>query len=292
MVELRQKLKGDDMSQLMVCYFKVTREPQSTLFQRDFKTDIQEVINPDEKTVERYGRPWRFSQPEISNDYLSGKLGFIASGTATAPFYDEERHDFIQQTIDTPLTNFALWTLDLSKQILAFEIKPPDIKYQSFRGAFKGFLMKRPELGLVIEDFLETSTFLAWANEVKRVVYFKATLRLPNPNWSKVPKSIQDVLRKTEADKGKIELSKSKDSTGSLNINDTIIEDAITYGEYGYSDIYARGEKGERTFDSRRDSPSDQTDVGKDITGDEKEQIIKNMLEKFIARKYKNEESK
>ena len=289
MVELRQK-KGDDMPQLMVCYLKVAREPQSTFFQQDFKTDIQVVINPEEKTVERYGRPWRFSQPKTSNDYLSGKLGYIASGTETKPFYDEEHHDFVQQTVDTPLTNYVLWTLDLSKQILAVEIKPPDIKYHSFRGAFKGFLMKRPELGLEIDDFLETSTFLAWANEVKRVTSFKATLRLPNPNWSKVPKSIQDVLRKTEADKGKIELNKSKDSTNSLNINDTIIGDAIAYGEYGYSDIYARGEKGERTFDSRRDSPSDQTDVAKDITEDEKKEIITNMLEQFIARKYENED--
>ncbi|MFC2032722.1 hypothetical protein ACFLUS_05145 [Chloroflexota bacterium] len=290
MVELRQKLKGDYMSQLMVCFFKVARESQSTFFQRDFKTDIQEVINPDEKTVERYGRPWRFSQPKISNDYLSGKLGYIASGIATKPFYDEELHDFVQQTIDTPLTNFALWTLDLSKQILAFEIQPPDIKYQSFRGAFKEFLMKRPELGFVVEDFLETSTFLAWAKEVKRVTFFKATLRLPNPNWSKVPISIQDIIKKTEADKGKIELNKSKDSTDSLNIEAEIIGDAIKYGEYGYSDIYARGEKGERTFDSRRDSPSNQTDVDKDITEADKEEIITNMLEQFIARKYENED--
>ena len=196
------------MPRLMVCYFKFAREPQGTFFQRDFETDIQEVIDPEEKTVKRYGRPWRFSQPKISNGYLLGKLGYIASGTETKPFYDEQHHDFVQQTIDTPLTNFVLWALDLSKQILAFEIKPPDIKYHSFRGAFKGFLMKRPELGLEIEDFLETSTFLAWANEVKRVTSFKATLRLPNPNWSKVPISIQDFLRKTKADRGQIELIK------------------------------------------------------------------------------------
>lgn len=290
MIALRQKVRGsDEMPQLLVCYFKVGRELQSTIFQHDFETDIQEVINPDEKSVERYGRPWRFSQPKISNGYLYGKLGYVASGTETKPFYDEDRHDFIRQIIDTPLTNFVLWTLSFSEQILAFEIKPPDIKYQSFRGAFKGFLMKRPELGLVIEDFLEKSTFKAWANEVKRVTLFKATLRLPNPNWSKVPIGIQNIIRKTEADKGKIELVKNKDSADSLNTNDTIIEDAVTYGEYGYSDIYARGEKGERTFDSRKDSPSDQIDIDKDINDDAKAERITDMLKKFIARKFKNE---
>ena len=231
------------MPQMMLCYCRVARKPQRTLFQRDLESDIKEVINPEEKTVERYGRPWRFSQPKIKNNYLFGKLGYIASGMETKPFYDEERHDFIQQTIDTPQTKFVFWVFDLLKQILAFEIKPPDIKYQSFRGAFNGFLLKRPELGLVIEDFLETSRFKAWAEEVERVTLFKATLRLPNPNWSKVPKIIQDIIRKTKADKGKIELNKDKDSIDSLNINETIIEDAVAYGEHGYSDIYARGEK-------------------------------------------------
>ena len=164
MLELGQKLGGNDMPQMLVCDCKVARKPQGPLFQRDFKTDIHEVINPEEKTVERYGRPWRFSQPKIYNEYLFGKLGYIASGMETKPFYDEKQHDFIQQTIDTPLTNFVLWTIDLSKQILAFEIKPPDIKYQSFRGAFERFLAKRPDLSLEIEDFVETSKFIAWVN--------------------------------------------------------------------------------------------------------------------------------
>ena len=82
---------------------------------------------------------------------------------------------------------------------------------------------------------------------------------------------------------------KLKGSTDSLNTNETIIEDAVIYGEDGYSDIFARGEKGERaiTFDSRKSSPSDQVTIDKDITDNAKRKLIINMLGKFIVRKFK-----
>jgi len=276
------------MPQMLICYCKVARKPQGTFWQRDFKTDIQEIIDPD-KVIERYGRPWRFSQPKVYKEYLLGKLGFIASGIETKPFYDEKQHDFIQQTIDTPLTNFVLWAIDFTKQILAFEIKPPDIKYQSFRGAFEKYFAERPDIGLEIEDFVETSKFIAWVNDVERITLFKATLRVPNPKWSEHPKRIQDFLGNTHADKAKIELTKLKGSTDSLNTDKTIIEDAVVYGEDGYSDIYARGERGERvlTFDSRKSSPSDQMEIDKATTDDTKWKLVTDMLDKFIVRKFK-----
>ncbi|MFZ7134504.1 MAG: hypothetical protein ACOWWR_19335 [Eubacteriales bacterium] len=277
------------MPQLTVCFCKLARTVQATLFQSDFMTDIQKIINPDEKTVERYGRAWRFSKPKILDGYMYGELGYIAMGTEIKPFYDEEKQEFLQQTSNASLTNYVLWVLDLKYQTLAFEIKPPDIKYQSFKGAFECFLYKHLELGLRIEDFLEKSKFRAWADEVGRITSFRATLRLPNPNWSIVPKSIQDLIKDTNADKGKIELTKDKDSNDSLNTAETVIEDAVTYAEYGYSDILARGEKGKKPamFDSRRYSPTDQVDIVKGITENEKQKAIKNMLDKFITRKYK-----
>jgi len=277
------------MPQMMVCYSKLARRPQGMLWPSDFKADIQKVIDPEERSVKRYGRPWRFSQPKISDEYIFGKLGFIASGVETKPFYDEKKLDFIQQTIDTPLTNFALFAIDLSNHILAFEIKPPDIKYQSFRGAFEKFLSLHPSLNLEIEDFVEREKFIAWVDDVERITLFKATLRIPNPHWAGHPKWIQDFLRNTGADKGKIELDKSKDSTGSLKTKQTIIEDAVKYGEDGYSDIFARGEKGQRPviFDSRKSSPSDEVVVAKDITDESKLKHITDLLNKFILRKYK-----
>lgn len=164
------------MAQMLVYFCKVARKPQRTLFQRDFDTDIKAVINPREQ-VDRYSRTWRFSQPKVRNRHLVGKLGFTAPGTETKAEYNEETNDFVEPTVDARQATFVFWVIDLSNQVLAFEAKPPQIQYQSFRGAFEKFLAGHPEMGFQIEDFLQTAQFLAWVkNEVDRVVSFKATL--------------------------------------------------------------------------------------------------------------------
>jgi len=281
------------MPEMLVCYCKLARKTlaqgeQGAFWPRDFKTDIQRIVDPNEIT-ERYGRRWRFSQPKIEDGYLFGKLGFIASGTKTYPFYDEQKHDFIQQAVETPETNFVLWAINLSNQILAFEVKSPDIKYQSFRGAFEKYLRRFPAIGLEIEDFIEMSQFKSWVNDVERITLFKATLRVPNPNWAKHPQRIQEVLRIPNADKAKIEWSKLKGSKDSLDTVDTLIGDTVSYGEEGYSDIFARGEKGQRvsTFNSRRSSPSDVVTTDKSANDDVKWKLITDAVGKFIARRFK-----
>ena len=128
MVELRQRGGGDDMLQMLVYFSKVKYRPQRTLFQRSFDIDAQEVISSD-KIITRYGRPWRLSKPKIHNGYLVGKFGFMLSGPETRVDYDEQIQDFIEQTVDSRQSTFVFWAIDLLKQVLAFEVKPPDIKY-------------------------------------------------------------------------------------------------------------------------------------------------------------------
>lgn len=269
------------MPQMLVYFAKVTHKPQRTLFQRSFDIDIQEVISPD-RTITRYGRTWRFSKPKIHNGYLVGKLGFMLLGIEIKAVYDEEILDFIEQTVDAELSNFVFWAIDLSKQVLAFETKPPDIKYQSFKGAFEGFLAERPDIGLTVEDFVQTSRFVAWVESVERVINFKAGLRTPNPDFSKHGKIIQAILGDTNADRATLELTKLKESTDSLDTEKTI-NDIVKYGEDGYSSIVARGKKGEqqKVFDSRKSTPSERMDISKGITDDDKWKLIIDALRKF-----------
>ncbi len=204
------------MPQMLVYFSRVTHKPQRTLFQRSFDIDLQEVISPD-KSITRYGRPWRFSKPKIHSGCLVGKLGFLSSATETRGDYDEEIKDFIEQTVDSKQSIFVFWAIELSKQALAFEAKPPDIMYQSFKGAFEYFLRERPDIGLTVEDFVQTSKFVAWVKSVERVISFKASLLAPNPDFSKHPKIIQEILGDSNADRARLELTKLKDSTDSLN---------------------------------------------------------------------------
>ena len=124
------------MPQILVYFSVITYKPQRTLFQSSFDIDIQQVINPDNK-IYRYGRTWRFSKPKIHEGFLVGKLGFISSGIEKRTDYDELAKDFIEHTIDSKLSTFVFWAVDLSQQILAFETKPPDIKTTLEKGSLR-----------------------------------------------------------------------------------------------------------------------------------------------------------
>ena len=92
---------------------------------------------------------------------------------------------------------------------MAFEAKPPDIKYQSFKGAFEGILNERSDIGLILEGIAATSQFVEWVEKtVDRVTKFTANLRTPNPDFSKHPKIIRELLEDTNADRARLELSK------------------------------------------------------------------------------------
>lgn len=270
------------MPQMLVYFSIVTYKPQRTLFQRSFDKDIQEVLNPDTR-ISRYGRTWRFSKPKISNGFLVGKLGFTSAGTEKRADYDEQIKDFIEQTVSSKQSSFVFWAIDLSKQILAFETKPPDIKYQSFRGAFEYILNERSDIGLEVEDIVETSKFIEWVKKVDRVTKFTANLRAPNPDFSKHPKVIQALLEDTNADRVRLEFVKLKESTESLDTEKTIKE-IVKYGEDGYSSIVARGEEKEqvRIFDSKKRVPIERMNIPEGIDDNAKWDFIIRALRKFI----------
>lgn len=275
------------MLQMLVYFCKVTYKLQRTLFQQSYEIDIKKVINP-KNIINRYERDWRFSKPKIKDGYLMGKFGFVQQGKETKGDYDEEKQDFIQRTIDSKQTTWVLYVIDFTNHVLAFEAKPPLIYYQSFKGAFgKNLDTNYPQLNFMVEDFVQTSRFVAWVKEeVDKVTNFKANLRARNPNYSRDPLFIQELMGKTNADRARLELSKLKDSTDSLN-TDTAINDVVKYGEEGYSSIVARGKKGEQVkiFDSSKRTPSQHIEVPKDINDESKWKTIKDALRKFINEK-------
>ena len=273
------------MLQILVYFSIIAYKPQRTLDQAlpqySFRQAITEVVDPD-ITVSRYSRTWRFSQPKIHNGYLVGKLGFLSAGTEKRTDYDEVKKDFIEQTVDSKESTFVFWVIDLSKQILAFETKPPDIRYQSFKGAFEGFLNRRSHIGLTVEDIVETSRFIEWVRTVDRVTKFTANLRAPNPDYSRHPDFIRRILEQTNADRAKVELVKVTESTDSLD-TENAIKDMVEYGEKGYSSIMARGQEGEqlRIFDSRRRVPVERTSFPEGATDEQRWNSIIEALRQF-----------
>jgi hypothetical protein len=251
-------------------------------FLTHFDQNIKEALNPD-TTVSRYGRTWRLSQPIILEDsFFVGKLGFISSGVEKRTYYDEEKKDFIEQPVDSKQVNFTRWVIDLSTHLIAFETKPPDIKYQSFIGALKGILDKRSDIGLTIENIIESAQFFQWVKDIEIVTKFSANLRAPNPNYENRPKFIQELLRDTNADFAKLEVSKEKGSLQTLDTDKTIRE-VVTYGEEGYATIVAHGLKNgeQKRYDSKRKIPEQRIDIPVSATADKIWHYIIEALRKF-----------
>ncbi len=273
------------MAHLLISFCKVALKPQMTLEQANrgykFENIIKEAINPDE-IIDRYHRLWRVSKPLIKDGYLVGKLGFMSSTSETRTYYDDTRKDFIEKSVDLRQGHYVQWAIDLNSQIMGFEIKLPDIRYQSVIGAFKDILDKRPDIGLTIEHIVESSQFYEWANKLDRVTKFAANLRRPNPDYSSRTKIIEELLELTNGDYAKVEISKEKGSDDSLDTEKTI-RDLVDYGEQGYSTIVASGQKKGKSkhFDSRRRMPFEKIDTP-ELLGVDKvwEQIISE-LRKF-----------
>lgn len=278
------------MPQLIVNFCKIAFKPQRTMEQvlshYDFEKAILTVIDPNVKMPPRYGRTWRFSQPKIRDGFLIGKFGFVTTGIAQQGDYDEKLKDFVLRTFDSRQPTYSLWAIDLSYQILAFEVKPPDIKYQSFVGNFEEFLNERPDINLTIEKVVETAKFIEWVGNVDRVTKFTATLRPPNPDYSEHPDDlIRRLLEEPNADQAKVEFTKQKGSTDSLNTESgKTIQNLVEYGKVGYSTVVARGLKKDRIriYDSRKRIPVETEDIPKSIDDDSKLNRIINAIRKFV----------
>lgn len=230
------------MPRLSVSFAKIAYSPQLTLKQafarHSFADDLKTAIDPD-LTVTRYSRTWRFSQPKsVGRKFLVGKLGFVSPMTETKTDYDEDRKDFIERSVDTRQGHYVQWAIDMSTQMVAFVDKPPDIRFQSFFGAFSSLLFERPDSGLMLEKILESEKFFSWASKLDRISRFRANIRAPNPDFASRPQIIVALLQDTNADHAKVELR----SNGSLDTEKTI-HDLVEYGEDGYSTIVAYGEK-------------------------------------------------
>jgi hypothetical protein len=285
-LKLRQKDGGNGMPQITISLCKIAFKPQMSLFDKhDFKTSINRAIDPDLKLSPRYGRTWRFSLPQESDGYLIGQFGFISAGTEQRPDYDEKLKSFIRKTVDTKILTYSLWAIDLNYQILAFEIRPPDIKYQTFVGNFQDFLDAKPGINLKIGKVVETERFIEWVAKVDKVIKFSATLRPPNPNYSSHPDFFSELLEQTNADQAKLEFTKDKNTNESLNTEQgKTLQAIVEYGKVGYSTIVARGYKKDQPkyFDSRKRIPIDTQDVPKDVDDQSKWEHIKEAIRKFI----------
>lgn len=241
---------------------------QATLFEREFTADIEEALSPDVQ-AERYGRVWRLSRPQtFQPGFIAGKLGFQRMRESESVRYDDELKDYVAQVVPSEAVNYSHYVVDLERRYIAFEERPPDIRRYSFLGAMRDILRQSDE-NVTMEVITDPSRFEEWVKRV-RVIEFHAKLRRPNPEYKSDVGLVRDLIEGANADEVTVGARVSDDETGSLRVSSdqpmarrlpgSIIAQAVSYGQNGYSTYEAMGVEGDRVrkFRSRDNVPTTQ----------------------------------
>lgn len=189
------------MAERTVYFAKIAREPR--LFDRSFAEDISEALDP-RHTATRYGRTWRFSRPvSLETGHIAGKLGFVRTSPAEETTYDEALEDFVTTVGVASEGSFSMFVIDPAREIIAFEERPPNIRLQSFLGAFRALLAEADFMASV--DLLrDQSGFVEWASALDRLVRVRAVVHAPNPGWNEDAGAFRQVVEQANAERAEV----------------------------------------------------------------------------------------
>jgi hypothetical protein len=241
---------------------------QGNLFTGDIRKDLIAALDPTAK-VERYRRVWRISKLEVCGDFLCGRLGFSKSKMTEETFYDEKESDFVTLERDSREGAVSCFVLHAPKNgpseaVLAFEEQPPDIRRQSFIGAFSKFLSDA-QSGYEVESIREDIEFLSWLDQMDRIIDFSGTFNRPNPQWRPRTQEVQEIIEQTRASKMKL-VAKASSTGEGLDVAESILGGIVEHAKGGYGDYTARGVQGESEFNYRHGSSEIIEEIIEDVS--------------------------
>jgi hypothetical protein len=176
-------------------------DAQRSLFEAaDFRDAALLALDPD-RPVSRYNRVWRLSQPTIEDGgaWLWAKFGFQRRRASQQTYYREDLKDFVTEDGQADQGTFTHFALDLERQYLCVELRPPDIRLASFSGAFNGLLQHtRQETRLTVELVPDVERFERWLEQAQRIDRLRIGLRRPNPSFHGRPEAIRELLEESK----------------------------------------------------------------------------------------------
>lgn len=225
------------MADRTVYFAKIARQPR--LFDRDFARDVTAALDP-RHTVTRYGRTWRFSRTvTLEAGHVAGKLGFVRTSQAAETTYDEETQDFVTTVGVANEGSFSMFVIDPRREIIAFEERPPDIRLQSFLGAFRALLVEA-DFPASVELLRDQSGFREWARTVDRVIRVRAVIHTPNPGWNEDAGAFREVVEQANAERAEVVAVADEDA--SLDPDAQWIQGALRQiAEQGHGKLTADG---------------------------------------------------
>lgn len=231
-------MASQDRSVLFAQIELPTKAP--TLFEYSGQDRIKNIINP-ELQVERYGRTWRFSQPEVRDTrFVLAKFGFIKPAKQEQVRFDEELKDYVEEVAADEDVNFCHFAIDLDRALIAFELRPPDIRRRSFTGNFEALAAESGE-ALELQILEEEISFRNWLERIETLSFFEAKLRRPNPTWRPRTETIRKLIESTNADEVDLTAKVDNPEEKSLRAEESVIEESVQHQDAGYGDVSAEG---------------------------------------------------
>ena len=227
------------MAERTIYFAKITRQPQRRLFDTDFHHDLLAALIPAQH-VTRYHRDWRFSRPtEIGTDFITGKLGFVRRAPTAATTYDDAIQDFVTTQALADEGSFTMYAVDTNREVVAFEDRPPDIRRQSFVGAFRA-LLDENDFPAAVEPLTDPNDFDRWAASVDRVVRVRAVVHSPNPEWHAGAELVRRIVQESAAERAEV-VAVARPDTG-LDARAPWIDGALQQvAEHGQGKVSATG---------------------------------------------------
>jgi hypothetical protein len=213
-----------------VAFGSISRTSQTTIYDNGFLSDMNCALDP-HRPVTRYRREWRVSRPRVlGSDYLTAKLGFVRVRESEGVHYDERLEDFVTDVSPLEEGSFTQFVVGLADGLLAFEIRPPDIRTYSFVGAFQQ-LLKESGCSLRFQVEREEVNFESWLKRMERITMFDGVARVPNPSYSRRAKAIQEVIEETNA--AQVEVKAKARDNETLVLDDTLLDAIAAHVEVG-----------------------------------------------------------
>ena len=217
-------------------FYKLIKDlERPMLFDRSFRDFMFQGLDP-KRRVTRYHREWRVSAPQEVEGYIFGKLGFLHPTVEARTVYDERTHDFVPREQRGEDVSFSHFVISLEDNLLAFELKPPQIRNHSFIGALQDFL-REGHVPYETSPVPEPESFDDWVASVDRVTELTVTGVVPNPRTNR-PRNLVDRLEAMRASRVTIKVLSSEDE--GLNLDEQLLQQALGHVTSGYGSEKAK----------------------------------------------------
>lgn len=189
-------------------------------------------------TISRYGRLWRMAKPHPQDErWIHGRIGYERAGEQVE-LWDEDAQDF--RITQLPAGRTSPFALDLFTRLVAFQLRPRDIKPQTFVGAFQALLQEaEPQMQWRVEHMFHE---VAWDEFVSRVRLVHLRIRMQRPNPRYPGQRVETLVEGTGARVLDLAVQVPVEDTGELDPTDDLIQQAIEHADNDYGSYAAVGE--------------------------------------------------